>query len=138
MSPLYIALEGSPGHDHLNLATGELELRPLPADLEQLELTAHTPAGPIEFSARGRRGARELTIRLPAGCEGELILNRQERVSLEPAQGAAPAGHCVIACRSAQQPGRSVFGFETSEQTGGRGSTLMNADPRRSAVIRGS
>ncbi len=93
VAPLYMAFEGLAGLRPLAPGFKRAEIRPQLADLEQFELTAHTPLGPLEFSARGRLGARELTIQLPPACEGELVLNRQEQVRLEPAQGAAPAGH---------------------------------------------
>ena len=42
-------------------------IRPQLGDLPDLELTAHTPRGPIAFHARAGRA----TVALPTGCEGE-------------------------------------------------------------------
>jgi hypothetical protein len=93
VAPLYMAFEGLAGLRPLAPGFKRAELRPQLADLQQLELTAYTHAGPIEFNAQGAKGDRELTIRLPAGCEGELVLDRQERVALTSIQGTTPAGH---------------------------------------------
>ena len=69
-----------------------VEIRPQLADLPDLELTVHTVRGPIAFRAAGRPGRRALTLRLPEGCEAELVLSREEKVELAPAPGAAPIG----------------------------------------------
>jgi hypothetical protein len=69
-----------------------VEIRPQLADLPDLDLVVHTVRGPIAFRAGGQRGQRALSLRLPAGCEGELVLVREERVGLTPATGPAPAG----------------------------------------------
>jgi len=55
-------------------------------------LTVHTVRGPIAFRAAGRLGSRALTLHLPKGCDGELVLPREEGVELSPASGPAPAG----------------------------------------------
>jgi hypothetical protein len=63
------------------------------ADLKRLALTAYTPRGAIEFEANGRHGARELTLLLPTGCVGELLVPSDERVPLEELKaGDAPEG----------------------------------------------
>ena len=59
-------------------------IRPQPADLESLDLTAHTIRGPIRFASRGTLGRRELRIRLPAGCPGELVVDPREQLELQP------------------------------------------------------
>ena len=64
------------------------EIRPQRADLAQLELTTHTIRGPIEFSSRGKLGSRELTLNLPARCEGELVVSG--RGSLKPERISGP------------------------------------------------
>jgi hypothetical protein len=69
-----------------------VEIRPQPADLELFELTAWTVPGAINFHTRGKLGDRDLTLSLPAGCAGELVVNRQENLNLRPAPGPLPAG----------------------------------------------
>jgi hypothetical protein len=53
---------------------------------------AFRPGVPLAFRAAGRPGSRRLTLRLPEGCEGELVLPRGEPVDLAPAPGSAPTG----------------------------------------------
>ncbi len=91
--PLYIAYHGLAGIRPLEPGFKRVEIRPQLADLEQLELTAHTVQGPLRFSARGKIGDRELTVELPSNCEGELVLRREEKVALDRTPGLAPEGH---------------------------------------------
>ena len=68
-------------------------IRPQLADLELLELTVHTVQGRIEFSSRGKIGSRELTLALPSGCEGELVVSSKETLRLETSAGlTTPSG----------------------------------------------
>ncbi len=93
VAPLYIAYQGLAGIRPLTAGFKRVELRPQLADLDQLELIAHTVQGPLRFSTHGKLGARELTVELPPNCEGELILHREEKVILERATDPAPSGH---------------------------------------------
>ena len=53
----------------------------------------HSVQGPIEFSGRGKIGSRELTVKLPSGCEGELVVDQRETLTLKPIAGSAsPSG----------------------------------------------
>jgi hypothetical protein len=70
-----------------------LELRPQLADLESIDLTAHTLRGPVRLSARGPLGNREVTVELPSTCEGELVLSAEEMVAFERIKGGAPPGN---------------------------------------------
>ena len=67
------------------------EIRPQLADLDLLELTVHSVQGPIEFSGRGKIGSRELTVKLPSGCEGELVVDQRETLTLKPIAGSTPS-----------------------------------------------
>ena len=93
VAPLYLAFHGLAGLRPLVPGFKRVELRPQLGDLADLDLTAHTVRGPIQLTARGSVGHRELTISLPSGCEGEILLRREERVTLDRAAGPAPAGH---------------------------------------------
>jgi hypothetical protein len=64
------------------------EIRPQVADLDLLELTVNTVRGPIGFSSRGKLGSRDLTLSLPPGCEGELVVDRRETLMLKPVVGS--------------------------------------------------
>jgi alpha-L-rhamnosidase len=57
-------------------------ITPRPGDLENLKLTARTVRGDIAFHALGRTGDRELRLRIPAGIEAELRLDKKEHVAL--------------------------------------------------------
>jgi alpha-L-rhamnosidase len=91
--PLYVTTMSLAGIRPLDPGFGRCEVRPQPADLELLELTVHSVRGPIEFSSRGRFANRGVSVGLPAGCEGELVVDRRERLTLEPvAAGASSQG----------------------------------------------
>ena len=90
--PLYIAYHGLAGIRPLTPGCGRIEIRPQPADITELTLTAHTVHGPIRFASRGLRGDRRITLEIPAGANAELVLPRGERVNLPVASERAPAG----------------------------------------------
>jgi hypothetical protein len=69
------------------------EIRPQLADLDLLELTVHSVQGPIEFNGRGKIGNRDVTVKLPSGCEGELVVDQRETLTLNPISGSnVPSG----------------------------------------------
>jgi len=90
--PLYIAIHSLAGIWPLTPGCGRIEIRPQPADITDLALTAHTVHGPIRFASRGLRGDRRITLEIPAGANAELVLPRGERVNLPLAAERAPAG----------------------------------------------
>jgi hypothetical protein len=56
-------------------------------------LTVRTVLGHIEFRSRGKIGSRDLTLELPSGCEGELVVSSKENLKLETAVGlTTPSG----------------------------------------------
>jgi alpha-L-rhamnosidase len=91
--PLYIAYHGFMGLKALAPGFQRLEIRPQLGDLEQLELTAHTVRGPVMFSSLGPFGQRDLTVQVPTGSQGEIVLSREEQVDLEVGKGFTPKGH---------------------------------------------
>jgi alpha-L-rhamnosidase len=93
LAPLYVTHQSLAGIRPTAPGFKKLEIFPQLADLETLELVAYTPEGPLHFDAKGRRGARQVSITLPAGCEGELILRQEEKPSLQRISGEVPAGH---------------------------------------------
>jgi alpha-L-rhamnosidase len=92
LAPLYILYEGLVGLRALAPGFQKVELRPQLADLPDLDLTAHAVPGPLRFAASGQLGDRRLTIELPSGCTGEIVLPQAEKPSLEPATGPTPQG----------------------------------------------
>jgi hypothetical protein len=61
----------------------ECIVKPLLGPLEALELQNHTPQGPIQFKAIGPIGNRRIELSMPAGLEGQLIVNTREKLKLE-------------------------------------------------------
>ncbi|MDD8015203.1 MAG: alpha-L-rhamnosidase N-terminal domain-containing protein [Acidobacteriota bacterium] len=90
--PLYTAYMALAGIRPLTPGFESAEIRPQPADLEDLDLTAWTVKGPLHFHCSGRRGNRLMTLELPPGCRGELVLREEETVGLPRAEGPAAAG----------------------------------------------
>ena len=93
VAPLYVTTMSLAGINPLVPGYKRCEIRPQVADLELLELTVHSVQGPIEFTSKGKLGARELTLKLPAGCEGELVVDRRESVALAPIAAPAASSH---------------------------------------------
>lgn len=91
--PLYILHMSIAGIRPLAPGFARCEIRPQPADLEKLELTTRTVAGPVRFASRGTKGNRDLTITLPEKCEGELVLDEREQIDLDPLDTPAPPNH---------------------------------------------
>jgi alpha-L-rhamnosidase len=85
--PLYITTMSLAGINPLVPGFKRCEIRPQVADLDLLELTVNTIRGPIEFISCGKLGNRDLTLSLPPGCEGELVVDRREMLTLTPLAG---------------------------------------------------
>lgn len=67
VAPLYVLFMDVAGLRPAAPGFTRCRIAPQLGDLEDLELTAWTPRGPIEFQARGHR----VRVALPPGCEGE-------------------------------------------------------------------
>jgi hypothetical protein len=94
VAPLYVIYMSLAGIKPLEPGFKRVEIWPQLADLELLELTAHTVRGPIVFSGRGKVGDREISLSLPQGCEGELVVRREEKLlPLAPVASPAHARH---------------------------------------------
>ena len=90
--PLYIAFHGLMGLRPLEPGFARYELRPQLGDLEDLELTAFTVRGPVGMAANGKPDRRMLTLALPPGGGGELVLPRGHAAQLPEAASPAPEG----------------------------------------------
>ncbi len=82
VAPVYALYMSVAGIRPLAPGFTRCEIRPQLSDLSGVNLTAHTVLGPIRFESRGSGENRELTVALPAGCTGELVLPRNERITL--------------------------------------------------------
>lgn len=92
VAPLYLMHMGIAGISPLEPGFKKVRIRPQPADLEQVNLLAHTVAGTIYFKTEGRRGNRRLEITLPEGMEGMLVVPADERLDLPEASEPGEAG----------------------------------------------
>jgi alpha-L-rhamnosidase len=90
--PLYVAMMNLAGIRPIEAGFKRFEIFPQLADLEDLELTAYTPQGPIHFSVRGKKGNRILAMTLPVAGRGELLLPEKEAVTLQRLSGSIPRG----------------------------------------------
>ena len=68
------------------------EVRPQPADIGRLELTAHTAVGPFEFLAEPVAGGHKITLSVPSKGEGELLLPPGSQCDLPPRTPDHPLG----------------------------------------------
>ena len=91
VAPLYVTTMSLAGIRPLLPGFQRCEIRPQPDDLELLELTVHSVRGPIGFSSRGKPGRRELRLSLPPDCQGELVVDQREALTLAPVAGARAA-----------------------------------------------
>jgi hypothetical protein len=92
LGPLIIFHQGIVGVQPLEAGFVRCRLTPQPADLTSASVTTHTVKGPIFFALKGAKGDRQITLRLPSGCLGELVLDERERVRLPALQSAAAKG----------------------------------------------
>lgn len=88
--PLYVLYMSIAGIKPLLPGFRRYEIVPQFADIEHLELTAHTAQGPIAVSTKGLTGDREITIEAPPSGEGEIAIDQKEKVPLERLGGPAP------------------------------------------------
>lgn len=105
--PVYIAFQGLMGLKPLEPGFHRYEIQPQLGDLDDIELTAFTIQGEIAMKSQKSRNGREITLKLPSGCQGELVLQDSESVELPESPFPAPASH-----RRFVLPAGRVFTFE--------------------------
>jgi len=93
-APLASLYMGIVGIKPLTPGFGRCEIRPQLHDLEELRLRAYVPQGHIDFVSEGKAGKRQISITLPEGCEGELIVKAEENLDLTTVKRVVPEG-CV-------------------------------------------
>lgn len=74
VAPLFVTYMCLAGIRPLAPGFRRLEVRPQLADLESLELTAHTVRGPVQFHAHRQAAGHELTVSIPTACDRELVV----------------------------------------------------------------
>ena len=89
VAPLYVLYMSIAGIMPLEPGFGRCQIKPLLADLEQLELTARTVRGDLIFAANGKFSNRYLSVTMPAGCVGRLVVDKREKLQLKKEIGKA-------------------------------------------------
>jgi hypothetical protein len=74
LAPIFVLYQDIVGLRPLAAGFKRLQLRPQLGDLPDLEIVAHTPAGPVVFHARREAGGHRVEVKLPQACEAELLL----------------------------------------------------------------
>lgn len=74
-------------------------IRPQLGDLAGLRLTAHTPHGPVYFQSERSATGHHIQLRLPPGCDGELITGPPEQLVRQPVTAGE---HRLISVLSAE------------------------------------
>lgn len=82
--PLYLLYMGFAGIQPLAPGFSRCMIRPQLADVPSLSLVAPTVRGDILFSASGPAGERKISLQLPRGCTGELVVDQRESLPLDP------------------------------------------------------
>lgn len=83
IAPLITVFSDLAGIQPLKPGYKSFKIQPNPGKLELLELSNYTPAGSIEFVLTGKYGQRKLTLKIPDGISGELVLNEKETLKLK-------------------------------------------------------
>ncbi len=104
--PLYITFMDIAGIRPTEPGFTRCQVRPQLAGLGSLEVTAFTVQGPIRFEAKRIGEAHRVSLTLPDGCEGELLLKRGRADDLEAIGPDHPFGLKRYRLRSAST---SVF-----------------------------
>jgi hypothetical protein len=88
--PLYIMYMGIIGIEGLEPGFTKFRMQPQLGDIEELTITSYAFRGGLSFKSQGIKGKRKISIDVPAGYEGELLLDEKERVTLERLQNRKP------------------------------------------------
>ncbi len=81
LAPLFVTFMDLAGIRPLSPGFEHCRIQPQLGDLPDLELTSWTPHGPIEFSAKSEAGGHRVRLKLPGGCQAELVVPEASRVS---------------------------------------------------------
>ncbi len=83
VAPLYTMYMNIAGITPLSPGMTRIEIRPQLAQLEKLNIVAHSPLGEIRLRGEGKRGQRRMAIELPRGCVAELVVSEKEKLDFE-------------------------------------------------------
>ena len=96
VAPIYLLFMDIAGIRATAPGFAHCEIRPQLADLGDLELTYYTVRGPIQFTAKRQPAGHEVTIRLPAGCNAELLMANASGIPLPGAITGSSVGTQTI------------------------------------------
>ncbi|MBU4271864.1 MAG: alpha-L-rhamnosidase N-terminal domain-containing protein [Planctomycetes bacterium] len=82
VAPLYVLFGDIAGIRATSPGFASCQIRPQLGDLGDLELTYYTVRGPLRFSAQRQPTGHRVVVRIPAGCEAELLLPGSEGITL--------------------------------------------------------
>ena len=92
LAPIYALYQEIIGLRPLAPGFTRLALRPQLGDLPDLDTVAYTPHGPVVFRAKLASGIHHVEVKLPAGCQGELLLPPGVQVPFPAIGPDGPAG----------------------------------------------
>jgi hypothetical protein len=82
VAPLYVLFMDIAGIRPTTPGFSRFQVRPQLGDLTDLDLTYYTVRGPIRFVAGKRPEGHQISVAVPKGCEGELLLPPGDSTSL--------------------------------------------------------
>lgn len=92
IAPLYVAYMSIAGVSVLEPGARRISIRPQPGDLEAFSLVNHTAQGPVHVGWTGKKGKRQMHIRVPDGVTAELWVDEREKPKLAPVPAAPRQG----------------------------------------------
>jgi hypothetical protein len=90
--PIYATLADIAGIRPAAPGFARCEIRPQLGDLEDLDVTYYTARGPIRFVAKRQSNGHRVTVRIPSGCETELLVPNGRGIELPSLSPDHPAG----------------------------------------------
>jgi len=90
--PLYITIMSIAGIKPTAPGFARCSITPRPADVEKIDVTARTVRGDIVLQSRGKKGERELRLRVPAGIDAVVRLDKRETLTLRQGETDKDAG----------------------------------------------
>ena len=102
LSPVFVLMMDIAGIRPTAPGFARYQVRPQPADLGRLELTAYAPTGRFEFFSEPVPGGQKVAVTAPPRGEGELLLPPGSQTDLEPLAPDHPLGLKRFRLRSGQ------------------------------------
>ena len=91
-TPLIMMHQGIAGIKPITPGYKTFQIYPQLEDLDAVDITTNTIAGPIVFKSKGLLGNRKLSLAIPAGTTAELIVDEKEHLDLKKADVSKTPG----------------------------------------------